>query len=130
MSLIPLQIVPEPLRKFVDPAAPAAMRTMAAKGLVPIPPKDLVFVQCALTQAEDQAIAEAADKSLRGYPDAILKGIVKLELPEQILHVLGPRLVGKAELIELYLLNKAVSDDSLAALVPLLDAPAVAMLLQ
>src|SRR5690349_2794092 len=130
MPDIPLQLVPEALRKFVDPAAPIAMRTMAAKGLVPIPPKDLVFVQCALAQTDDPTIAAAADKSLRAYPDNILKGIVKLELPAPILDALGPRLVGKPELVELFLLNKAVADDSFATLVPLLDEPAINILLQ
>ncbi len=48
MPVVPREVVPEQLRKFVDAASPIAMRTMAAKGLVPIPPKDLVFVQCVL----------------------------------------------------------------------------------
>src|SRR5262245_36901195 len=118
MAELPLAQVPEPLRKFVDPAAPAAMRTMAAKGLVPIPPKDLVFVQCLLVGSSEEAIAQAADKSLRGYPDSILKPIVKADLPQAVLDALGTRIVAKPALIEDFLLNKAVGDDTFARLAP------------
>lgn len=130
MPEVPKDIVPEKLAKFVDPASPIAMRTMAAKGLVPIPPKDLVFVQCVLAVSDDPKLAEAADKSLRAHPDAILKPIVKSDLPPQILDVLADRVVERGALCEDLLLNKAVPDDTIARIVPMLGEPSVEMLLQ
>jgi hypothetical protein len=125
-----LDLVPAPLKKFVDPAAPAAMRTMAAKGLVPIPPKDLVFVQCVLAASEDATIAAAADKSLRGHPEAILKPIVSTDLPGLVLDMLAPRIVEKLALLEPLVLNRAVLDDTLAKITPQLPENIIAILLQ
>ena len=130
MPEVPREIVPETLRKFVDPASPIAMRTMAAKGLVPIPPKDLVFVQCVLSASDDPKLAEAADKSLRGHPEAILKPIVKLDLPAQILDLLATRVVERAALCEDLLLNKSVADDTLARICPQLSEASIALLIQ
>jgi hypothetical protein len=130
MPEVPREVVPEQLRKFVDAASPIAMRTMAAKGLVPIPPKDLVFVQCVLAGSDDAKLAEAADKSLRAHPDAILKPIVKADLPSVILDLLADRIVERAALVEDLLLNRAVSDDTLARITPSLAEPSVALLIQ
>ncbi len=125
-----LELVPPALKKFVDPAAPAAIRSMAAKGLAPIPPKDLVLVQCLLVGGEDAAIAEAADKSLRGHPEAILKPIVQADLPGPVFEVLAPRVVDKRALLEPLVLNKAVPDETLAAIVPQLPEEIVSILFQ
>ncbi|MDH4282921.1 MAG: hypothetical protein OEV36_09745, partial [Myxococcales bacterium] len=41
---LPLDAVPEGLRRFADPNGPAAARMMAAKGLVPVKGRDLVML--------------------------------------------------------------------------------------
>jgi hypothetical protein len=125
-----LDLVPAPLKKFVDPTAPVAMRTMAAKGLVPIPPKDLVLVQCVLAESDDKTVAEAADKSLRSHPDAILKPIVQADMPGEILDVLATRVSDKPSLLEALVLNRAVMDDTLARVLPSLPENIVSILFQ
>ncbi|MBW2225281.1 MAG: hypothetical protein JRF54_13920, partial [Deltaproteobacteria bacterium] len=41
---IPLDAVPEPLRRFADPNGPTAARMMAARGMVPVKGGDLVLL--------------------------------------------------------------------------------------
>src|SRR5688572_3576777 len=103
------------------------MRTMAAKGLVPIPPKDLIFVQCVLASSDDEAIAAAADKSLRGHPEAILKPIVAADLPGPVLDALAGRVLEKTGLLEALVLNRAVQDETLARVAPNLPEPIIAI---
>ena len=43
-----LAVLPESQRRHVDPASPVPMRMMAAKGLAPLPPREMVLVLCGL----------------------------------------------------------------------------------
>ena len=54
--------LPEPLRKHLDPGAPMPARMMAAKGLVPMGPRDMTVVLCGLSFDADEKIAGAAKR--------------------------------------------------------------------
>lgn len=64
--------LPPTMRKHVDPKAPAAIRMMAAKALVPLSPGDLLGVLFMLTFDPDEKVREAALKSAGALPDRIL----------------------------------------------------------
>ncbi len=117
--------IPEPLRKHCAPGTPAAIRMLAARGAAPLPPKDLIVVQCVLAQGEDATIAAAADASLRKYPDNLLLPVVQAELPPFALAVLGNVVSDKPALLEPLLLNRGLTDDALAAIVPRLPETAL-----
>jgi len=46
---IPIDAVPEPLRRFADPNGPTPARMMAARGMVPVKGGDLVLLLVQLT---------------------------------------------------------------------------------
>jgi hypothetical protein len=81
---IPLSAVDEKLRRHVDPASPPPLRLMAARGMVPMGPRDMVSVLCCLSYDDDDKIGSAATKSLAELPDRIIQGA----LAEKGLHAL------------------------------------------
>ena len=64
--------LPDYLRKFVDPSLPRELRLNAARGLITIPPKNLVKVLYSLTLDEDEEISKEAKASLKSMPDEVI----------------------------------------------------------
>lgn len=69
-------ILPESLQKFVGVQVGKEARMVAARGMLPLPPKDLVSVLYALAQDLDKEVGDAAQKTLLKMPENILKGIL------------------------------------------------------
>lgn len=71
--------LPPNMRKHVDAKAPAALRMMAAKALVPLAPSDMVGALFMLTFDAEANVREAAVKSASGLPDRILSTALRDE---------------------------------------------------
>lgn len=103
------------MRKHVDIKAPAPLRMMAAKSLVPLQPSDMVSALFVLTFDPDANIRETASKSAAGLPDRILATALR----DEGVHapVLGwlLRLYGsKDQYAEFLVLNGTTPDDAVA----------------
>ncbi len=113
--MIPIEIselhLSDEARKFLPPNPPPA-RMMAAKGLAPLGPVDLVSVQIVLTADEDEKIAAAARESVGGLPESLLKAAAESSLDPAILDYLARCTLTPAAK-EALILNKAVGDDTL-----------------
>lgn len=98
-------------RKFLAPAPPPA-RMMAAKGLAPLGPVELITVQVVLTADEDPKVAEAARGAVVAHPEQQLKaaaaGIKDAPVLDYLAHCELP-----ASVVEALLLNRAVADATL-----------------
>lgn len=105
-----LTLSPE-AKKFLPPAPPPA-RMMAAKGLAPLGPVDLVTVQTVLTADEDAKVAEAARAAVVAHPEPLLKAAAEGIKDAAILDFLSYCAV-PASVKEAILLNKAVADETL-----------------
>lgn len=68
---ITADFLPEQMRKHVDPKAPVPLRMMAAKGLVPLSPSDMVSVLFMLMYDSAEAVREGAGKTAANLPDRI-----------------------------------------------------------
>lgn len=64
--------LPPNMKKHVDPKAPVPLRMMAAKGLVPLAPSEMLGVLYMLTFDPDKGVRETSDKTARGLPDRIV----------------------------------------------------------
>ncbi|MCA9563235.1 MAG: hypothetical protein KC561_07090 [Myxococcales bacterium] len=102
------------LRKHVDPASPAPMRLMAAKGVVPMAPQEMGLVLYQLAHDEDSRVSKAAGETLRGTPDAILSTAVSAQLPELVLDWMAESLVSNEAVIKELVLNPQLSPSALA----------------
>jgi hypothetical protein len=101
---IDLTKLPPAAQKILDPSAPAPMKNMAAKAVVPgLKPADLVVVVVLIAAGEDSA-AEVARATLAKLPPPVLNGALGADLE--------PLVVDR--LAELYLANDAVMEKLLA----------------
>jgi|GEM_PF-500836 len=89
--LLPLEGFPPALRKFLDPAAPAAAAEVVVRGLVPMPAPTRV---CALYQVAHavEALASAARAALAALPDEALAEALAAPLPSPALDWLAEAL--------------------------------------
>lgn len=109
--------LPPQFRKYVDPQAPASLRGMAAKGLVPLNPGDLAHCLAMLTMDADPKVAEMAGATIAKLPHQILSVALRDDsLNPRALDILSDHLDPNAEAIEGLLLNPATHDLTLARL--------------
>jgi hypothetical protein len=109
--------------RILDPAAPEALRLSAARGALPIPAPDLIYVQVRLLADPAAAITEAAAASLSGVQDDTLLAIVGDERCDAAIldhFARSGRLQGGA--LEAVVAHPAISDATLEALAA--EAPA------
>ncbi len=66
------EALPDSIRRFCDPGAPMAARTMAARGAVPVRGNDQVMLLLQLSRDPEQELARTATESLDKLPDAVL----------------------------------------------------------
>lgn len=122
MSLEELrQALPEAQRKHLDPNGPKPARMMASKGMLPLPPREMVIVLCGLTLDEDEKIRDGAKQSLGKLPEKILGPATDADLPPVVFSILLPLLVGQDALLEKIVLNRRTPDEAIAAVAPLVS---------
>jgi hypothetical protein len=120
---LPVEVLPKPLHKHVDPKAPAPLRTMGAKGLVPaVAPTDLVTMLYLLSFDADEGVRSTAAKTAEGLPDKIWGVALRAEETKgQVLDWLADRFPGKDAALELLLLNNSTPDVTVARLAPVVS---------
>ena len=92
--------------KHVGRAAPKPLRMMAARGLAPMTPRDLVTAQFVLTFDPETPIRSAAQKSLSSLDSRIADAVLSDSLlPGDVLVYLAEALAGQNAYIEKLLLN-------------------------
>lgn len=64
--------LPPTVAKLVDPQAPAKARQMAARGLAPLPPADLVTTLYAFWVGREPTLADDASQAIQGLPPTIV----------------------------------------------------------
>jgi hypothetical protein len=110
---LPVEALPEALRRFANPDAPERARQAAAKGLVPLKGADLVALLLQLAADANQAIASAATESFTALPRAVLEGALDAPLHPAFLDRLADLSPG-AEDLERLVSNPATADATIA----------------
>ena len=111
-----LEEIPQGLRRNVEAGSPPPMRMMAARGLVPAPPNELVVLLYQLTFDAEAPIAKAARDTLAGMPQAVLLGLVSGPLPAFVLDLIAELFKHNDALLEKLLLNPKTDDQTFATL--------------
>jgi hypothetical protein len=107
---LPVHELPEALKRFGDPAAPERVRTIAARGLVPVKGGDLVALLLQLAADPIDAIATSAKATLDGLPPGVLDAASEAPLHPSFLDAIADRFTGNDEGIERLLNNPALAD--------------------
>jgi hypothetical protein len=109
--------LPPNMRKHVDPKAPVPIRMMAAKGLVPLSPSDMVTVLFMLMYDAEEKVREAAGKTASTLPDRIAASAFRDELvPPPVLGWYLTLYGGNDAYAEMLILNGNTPDDSVASI--------------
>src|SRR3972149_225778 len=108
--------LPDYLRKFVDPSLPRELRLNAARGLITIPPKDLVKVLYSLTLDEDEEISKEAKASLKSMPDEVIGTVLDdTSTSPKLLDYIARNTASEFQLQKI-ILNPSTNDDTIAFL--------------
>jgi hypothetical protein len=113
---ISLEALSPAARKAADPAGPAPARMMAARGMAPMPPKDLVTAQFVLTFDPDAKIADAARGSLAKLDARIANAVLgDASLDPHVLGYLAETLAERDAEVERLLLNNSTPSSAFVA---------------
>jgi hypothetical protein len=88
---LPVDQLPQGIRRFCDPSAPQAARMMAARGMVPIRGNEQIMLLLQLSADADEALSKAANEALSKLPDTVLLPASEAELPPSFLDHLAER---------------------------------------
>ncbi|MCA9587286.1 MAG: hypothetical protein KC657_18290 [Myxococcales bacterium] len=114
---VDLTTLPVPAQKIVDPAGPAPLRQMAAKGLAPgLRPGDALTVLVLLAEGADAAIASTAQATLESIPAPLLNGALGGPLPAGVLDVIAPRYGKDTAIAERILQHASIAAHTVAAM--------------
>jgi hypothetical protein len=105
-----------PARKLIDPASPAAMRQMAAKGIAPgLRPGDALTVLVLLAESDDATLSATAQATLDKLPLPVLNGALSGDVPPGVLAAIAPRYAQNAAVMEKLLAHPAIPPHAVAA---------------
>ncbi len=106
---LPVEALPESLHRFANPNAPGPAKMMAARGMVPAKGADLVTLLTQLAFDDDQAVCDAASKSLADLPDNVIVPACAGAMPPEILNHLAEVFAGHAQVQSALVLNGATA---------------------
>ena len=128
---VPLSALPTSFQKHVDPKAPAPLRMMGAKALVPMGPKEMATALFMLTFDPDPAVKETAAKSAAGLPDRILSVALRDETVDPpVLDYYATTFATRDEYLEMLVLNSATPDETVERLTKAADDRVVEIVAQ
>src|SRR3954471_8378802 len=88
---VDITTLPVPAQRILDPAGPAPLRQMAARGIAPgFKPGEAITVVALLAESPETAISELASATLRKLPTPVLNGALSTDLPAGVIDVVAP----------------------------------------
>ena len=112
----PLEQLSPQVAKVCGPQAPAQLKQMAASGLAPLGPVDLVTALYVLSYNADPTLAKTAGETLGKLPDAALHGAIDQQLSAHVLDGIADRLLRREDVIQKILLSKQLADETVVRL--------------
>ncbi len=109
---ISLSTLPEALRPRIGPDAPAPMRMMVARALLPMGPEDLFAALAYLVTNEQGPLKDAAQNSLKEIPKGVIATALKGTQSVDLLDFTVRQWHDDDGLVEAVLLNPLTSDDT------------------
>lgn len=115
---VSIESLPPAVQRSVSPGSPVPVRLMAAKGLIPCSPRDLLTAVYLLSFDSDAKVAQTAQESAAALPDRIVSaGLRDDELHPEVLGFLARIHSGNDTYLELIALNPNTSDSTIAEVV-------------
>jgi len=114
---LPASALSPAIAKFAGPQATPPMRMMAARGLAPLLPRDLLIVLYQFWVNQEPPLAEEAAKTVAGLPVGIVTGALDdPTLPAGVLDFVGRKLTRQDAVLERIVRHPQVHDQTLVGL--------------
>jgi hypothetical protein len=110
---LPVDQVPQSIRKFCDPAAPLPARMMAARGMVPVKGGEQVMLLLQLSADADANLSKAANEALDKLPEAVLLPVSEGALSPSFLDRMAEHFRERDDVIERLAANPALAGGTL-----------------
>jgi hypothetical protein len=117
-----LSAIPQKLQKHVQPDAPSKLKMMAARGMLPAPPEQMVKVLYQLHFDSDQKVAGAAKDSLADMPPNVLGPAIQNADHAGLLDWVGTVRADSSEIGTIVVRNQATDDQTVARLAEKADS--------
>lgn len=108
--------IPANLQKHVQPDAPKKLKMMAARGMLPAPPEQMILVLYQLSFDDDSSIQTAARDAVQDMPPNVLSSAVDKTEYEGVLDWLTPLRADDSAIAESIVTNQATPDLTIAEL--------------
>ncbi len=109
---LPLDALPPQFQRNVDRNSPPQMRLMAAQGLVPMPPGNLVTALYMLSGDPDGAVAATARNTLQDLPPDIMQPALGDRLNIRVLDSLAQKFIGRPDYVDAIVMNPGAADET------------------
>jgi hypothetical protein len=117
---VPIEKLSPVARKMVDPASPAPMRQMAAKGVTPgLKPAETLTVLAILSESADEAVAATAKTTLAKLPAPLLSGALSGDLAPGVLALIAPSYATNLAVMERIVAHPALLPQTVVAVAAL-----------
>src|SRR5688500_18648889 len=110
---LPLDELPQAIRRFCDPTAPMPARLMAARGLVPMKGHEQVAMLVQLAASSEEQIAQSARESIAKLPENVLTTAGGAEMHPALIDGLAGHVASVGPAIEAIILNAATRDTTI-----------------
>ena len=121
-SDIELESLPVPVQRALSKDAPAPVKLMAARGVIPgAKPGDIVTVVAVLASSEDPKLAEVARATLSKLPPPILQGALTADLPGSVILELTRAYANQHEVVTSLLRMPRIGTEALEAMADAAD---------
>ncbi|HWA76333.1 MAG TPA: hypothetical protein VG937_28535 [Polyangiaceae bacterium] len=121
-SDIDLTQLPAPAQKVFAPDAPAPLRMMAARGVLPgLKPAEIVQVVGLFATGSDEKLRETAAATLAKLPEAMLSSALSVDLPASTVGQLARAYENRHEVLERLLRMPRIDGDTLEYLAVVAD---------
>ncbi|MBN2804575.1 MAG: hypothetical protein JXR91_15890 [Deltaproteobacteria bacterium] len=100
------------VKRIIEQDGPAPAKMMAASGMAPLPPAELITALYYLSYDGDNGISQKAQKTLLELPDNILLSTVSGDIFPEVLDGIVTFLVKREKVIEKIILNKRTPDET------------------
>ena len=114
--------LPAPAQRVLSKDAPAPVKLMAARGVIPgAKPGDIVTVVSVLAASDDAKLAEVARSTLSKLPAPILQGALTADLPEGVIAELARAYPNQHEIVTALLRMPRIGTAALEAMADAAD---------
>jgi hypothetical protein len=102
---LPVEQLPESIRRFCNPSAPGPARMMAARGMVPVKGEDQVMILLQFSADPDATLSQVATGALHKLPEPVLLPACAGELAPSFLDRLAELCMIRDDVLELVVAN-------------------------